>query len=124
MITGFILDRFAPDGIVKVVGDETVDGHRGKKVYGKARHRDAVPCLFLLYSVVAVFYDTMPTSSRHLRERRWLGKEATTFSDMIISVRHHLWVEWIFTQVPGGQAVQKLSPPIRKLLDFGLTQAA
>ena len=41
-ITGFILDRFSPDGIVKVVGDETVDGHRGKKVYGKARHRDAV----------------------------------------------------------------------------------
>jgi len=26
--------------------------------------------------------------------------------------------------VPGGGAIQKLPPPIRKLLDFGLTQAA
>ena len=29
-------------GPIRVCGDETVDGHRGKKVYGKARHRDAV----------------------------------------------------------------------------------
>ncbi|WP_246114867.1 transposase [Rubripirellula tenax] len=42
IITTFIIDRFNPDGVIKVVGDETVDGHRGKKVYGKARHRDAV----------------------------------------------------------------------------------
>lgn len=82
------------------------------------------PCLFLLYSVVVIFYDTIPSSSPHLRQRSWLGKEATTFSDMIISVRHHLWLEWVFTQVPGGAAVQKLPPRIRKLLDFGLTQAA
>ena len=38
----YAIKRFAPDGFIKVVGDETVDGHRGKKVYGKARHRDAV----------------------------------------------------------------------------------
>lgn len=99
-------------------GLETTRGWSKKTVLRMA------PCLFLLYSIVAIFYDTMPTSSRHLRERSWLGKEATTFSDMIISVRHHLWLEWIFAQVPGGQAVQKLPPPIRKLLDFGLTQAA
>ena len=42
IITGFIIDRFCPNGTIRVVGDETVDGHRGKKVYGKARHRDAV----------------------------------------------------------------------------------
>ncbi|EMI41659.1 hypothetical protein RRSWK_05831 [Rhodopirellula sp. SWK7] len=42
VIATFVIDRFYPDGIVRVVGDETVDGHRGKKVYGKARHRDAV----------------------------------------------------------------------------------
>ncbi len=41
-ITKFVLDRFVPQGPVKICGDETVDGHRGKKVYGKARHRDAV----------------------------------------------------------------------------------
>jgi hypothetical protein len=30
------------DTPIRIVGDDTVDGHRGKKVYGKSRHRDAV----------------------------------------------------------------------------------
>src|SRR5262245_61633999 len=35
--------RLLPDGRpVVLVGDDTVDGHKGKKVYGKARHRDPV----------------------------------------------------------------------------------
>ena len=38
----FVLDHLAPDGPVMLVGDDTVDGHKGKCVYGKARHRDAV----------------------------------------------------------------------------------
>ena len=38
----FLLDRLVPDGPVALVGDDTVDGHRGKRVYGKARHRDPV----------------------------------------------------------------------------------
>ncbi len=37
-----ILDRWLPQGPVPLVGDDTVDEHRGKKVYGKACHRDAV----------------------------------------------------------------------------------
>ncbi len=82
------------------------------------------PCLFLLYTIVVLFYDTMPASGTHLRRRHWVGKESVTLSDMIISVRHYLWIEWVFAQVPGGGAIQKLPPPIRKLLDFGLTQAA
>lgn len=82
------------------------------------------PCLFCLYTIVVVFYDTMPESSSHLREKSWLGKETITFSDMIVSVRHHLWMEWVFEHTPGGPAVRKLPGPIRKLLDFGLTQAA
>ena len=42
IIIRFILQRYAPTGIVRLCGDETIDGHRGKKVYDKARHRDAV----------------------------------------------------------------------------------
>lgn len=30
------------DAPIRIAGDDTVDGHRGKKVYGKSRHRDAV----------------------------------------------------------------------------------
>ena len=38
----FLLDHVVPDGPVALVGDDTVDGHPGPKVYGKARHRDPV----------------------------------------------------------------------------------
>jgi hypothetical protein len=41
-LAGYILRHWVPDGPVNVCGDDTVDGHRGKKVYGKACHRDAV----------------------------------------------------------------------------------
>ncbi len=37
-----VLARFPPDGPVVLVGDDTVEGHKGPKVYGKARHRDPV----------------------------------------------------------------------------------
>jgi DDE superfamily endonuclease len=37
-----LLDAFGPDGPVVLAGDATVDGHPGRKVYGKARHRDPV----------------------------------------------------------------------------------
>ena len=82
------------------------------------------PALIVLYTIVVTFYDTIPSRSSHFRCRNWIGKESVTFSDMIISVRHHLWRQWVFEQVPGGEGVRKLSRPIRKLLDFGLAQAA
>ena len=41
-LTLFLLQHFAPDGTVTLIGDDTVDGHKGKRVHGKARHRDPV----------------------------------------------------------------------------------
>jgi len=38
----FLLERVVPDGPVQLVGDDTVDGHKGARVYGKGRHRDPV----------------------------------------------------------------------------------
>jgi DDE superfamily endonuclease len=37
-----LVDHLLPDGPIVLVGDDTVDGHPGPKVYGKARHRDPV----------------------------------------------------------------------------------
>ena len=37
-----ILDHFVGDGPVMLAGDDTVDEHRGAKVYGKGCHRDPV----------------------------------------------------------------------------------
>lgn len=40
--TRFLLHHLPPAGSGPRVGDDTVWEHRGKKVYGKARHRDPV----------------------------------------------------------------------------------
>ena len=42
LLTRFLLQQLLPQGIVRLVGDDTVDGHTGKKVHGKGRHRDPV----------------------------------------------------------------------------------
>jgi hypothetical protein len=41
-LTRILLLRFAPDEPIPLAGDDTVDEHRGEKVYGKGRHRDPV----------------------------------------------------------------------------------
>ena len=42
LLTRFVVGQLVPEGPLTLVGDDTVDGHKGKKVYGKARHRDPV----------------------------------------------------------------------------------
>lgn len=41
-LAGFILEHWVPKGAVYVAGDDTVDEHPGRKVFGKGRHRDPV----------------------------------------------------------------------------------
>lgn len=65
------------------LGLETTRGWSRQKVLRMA------PCLFLLYTLVVVFYDTLPRSKRLARRTHWVGKEGVTFSDMIVSVRHY-----------------------------------
>jgi len=91
-------------------------------------HRQTVlrmaPSLLMLYSVVVLLYDTLPKNCVHRLSRKWFGKETTTFSDMMISVRHYLWYQWVFEQQLQSQAVRKLPRPIKRLINYGLTQAA
>src|SRR5262249_946177 len=42
LLAAWILEQLVPDGPVFLAGDDTVDEHRGKHVYGKGRHRDPV----------------------------------------------------------------------------------
>jgi hypothetical protein len=46
----------------------------------------AAPCLFGLYSVVALLYNTLPEAKR-VDGIRWPGKTAVTFSDALIPNR-------------------------------------
>ena len=41
-LAGWVFEYLVPDGRVVLAGDDTVDEHRGARVFGKARHRDPV----------------------------------------------------------------------------------
>src|SRR5947209_4557266 len=41
-LTRFVIRHFWPQGRIRLVGDDTVTEHPGRKVHGKARHRDPV----------------------------------------------------------------------------------
>jgi uncharacterized protein YerC len=81
------------------------------------------PCLFGLYTVVALLYVELPARYRRVRVVDWPGKRVVTFSDAITAVRRWLWVEWVFA-VPGHrEAFSKLSGPFRQILLNGLAPA-
>jgi hypothetical protein len=78
------------------------------------------PCLFGLYSIVAVLYTQLPKRYRLRRLIDWPGKEVVTFSDAITTVRRWLWQEWVFG-IPGHrEAFAKLALPFRQLVLCGL----
>jgi hypothetical protein len=73
------------------------------------------PCLFGLYTVVALLYHALPTPQR-VGGVTWPGKKVTTFSDALTVVRRWLWAEWVFPQVENGTAVAKLPPALRDII--------
>jgi DDE superfamily endonuclease len=42
LLAGWVLHHLLPEGPVLLAGDDTVDEHRGRRVYGKGCHRDPV----------------------------------------------------------------------------------
>jgi hypothetical protein len=83
----------------------------------------AAPCLFGLYTVIALLYLRLPESKRVVRVE-WPGKTGVTFSDALTCVRRWLWREWIFPQAGGGGAVDQLPESLHKLLFYALAPAA
>ena len=64
-----------------------------------------VPCLFGLYSAVALVYDLLPTRTRSAAKVECPGKVETTFSDAITAVRRWLWLDWVIAN--HGFSVQR-----------------
>ncbi len=83
----------------------------------------AAPCLFGLYSVVALLRQGLPESKRTGRVE-WPGKQGVTFSDAITSARRWLSQEWVFPQAGGGTAIEQLPEPLHKILFYALAPAA
>lgn len=83
----------------------------------------AAPCLFGLYSVVALLYEATPSEQR-CGAIAWPGKTTVTFSDALACVRHRIWSEGILSQAAGASGVTKLSPLFQELLLTTLAPAA
>jgi DDE superfamily endonuclease len=83
----------------------------------------AAPCLFGLYTVVALLHRELPESKRVGRVE-WPGKTGVTSSDALTSVRRWLWRGWVLPQAGGGVAVEQLPESFHKILFYALAPAA
>jgi len=100
------------------LGLETTRGRTEKTVLR------AAPCLFGLYSVVALAYAALPASQARAGRVEWAGKTETTFSDAITAVRRQLWREWVFKRGAHAAAFTKLPPSTQAFLLAALAPAA
>ena len=75
----------------------------------------AAPCLFGLYTAVALLFHALPQAKRR-GARHWPGKAGSTFSDALAAVRRWLWSEWVFPQAGGSAAVEKLPDQLRDII--------
>ena len=82
----------------------------------------AAPCLFGLYSVVAVLYHLLPEAKRSGRVA-WAGKDTVTFSDALTAVRRRVWADGVFPQAKVDGAIAELPANVRELLLSGLAPA-
>jgi hypothetical protein len=83
----------------------------------------AEPCLFGLYSVVALLYWQLPQQGCDAGVD-WVGKDTVTFSDAITAVRRWLWGDWVFATAGHDEAFSKLPEPLRGALLHALAPAA
>ena len=86
--------------------------------------RRATPCLFGLYSVVALLYAWLPAAKRAAVGVHWQGKRGLTFSDAITSVRRWLWQDGIFATLAHDAAFSKIPQELQTLLLSALSPAA
>ena len=99
------------------LGLETTRGRCAKTV------TRAAPCLFGLYSVVALIYDATPAALRS-GAIEWPGKATVTFSDALACVRRRAWSEGVLRQAGGGPGLAELPDQVRELLLTTLAPAA
>jgi hypothetical protein len=83
----------------------------------------AAPCLFGLFSVVALLYAHLPTCHTQGVQILWVGKQDVTFSDALTAVRRWVWSEWIFVRCGHQKAFSQLPDSLRNTLLYALAPA-
>jgi len=83
----------------------------------------AAPCLFGLYSIVALLFHRLPQTKRS-GGVSWPGKATVSFSDALTGIRRWLWAESIFRQARMQSLIEKLPKRVRELLLTTLAPAS
>jgi hypothetical protein len=84
----------------------------------------AAPCLFGLYSVVALLYAELRVDTDHPGAVTYHGKTGVAFSDAITAVRRQLWLEGVFESHGQTEVFQNLPRPFQAVLLAALAPAA
>jgi hypothetical protein len=84
----------------------------------------AAPCLFGLYSVVALLYAALPAGTDRSGAVTYRGKTEVAFSDAITAVRRQLWLEGVFESHGQAEVFENLPRPFRAILLAALAPAA
>lgn len=83
----------------------------------------AAPCLFGLYTAVALLYQALPPAQR-VGAVCWPGKAGVTFADALSAVRRWLWAEGFLPQVDPTGTFFKLPATLRETLLAALAPTA
>jgi len=120
-----IIERFTARWSIETTFQEMRAHLKLEKTRGRTQNTvlRAAPCLFGLFSVVAVWFAELPARLR-TPGIAWAGKTAKTFSDAITAVRRWLWTDWILATTHGSCPLAKLPQPFRETLLCNLTTAA
>ena len=84
----------------------------------------AAPCLFGLFSVVALLYAELPVGTASEATVSYRGKAEVTFSDAIGVVRRRLWLEGVFESHGPTEVFENLPRALRTILLAALAPAA
>jgi len=100
------------------LGLETTRGRSEKTVLRSA------PCLFGLYSIVAMLFAQLPKSKQLAGSISWEGKATVTFSDAIRAVRRWIWADWILCTPEIGASFKNLPTELRNRVLDAMAPAA
>jgi hypothetical protein len=84
----------------------------------------AAPCLFGLFSVVALLYAELPMGTSSEATVSCRSKAEVTFSDAIGVVRRRLWLEGVFESRGQTEVFENLPRAVRTILLAALAPAA
>jgi hypothetical protein len=84
----------------------------------------AAPCLFGLYTVVALWNAQLRAAGAATTQVAWAEKKGVTFSDAISTVRRWLWTNWVFAKQEHHQAFAKLPESFQEVVLQALAHAA